>query len=90
MTEDVRGKHAVLVLAADTPAGGRGLFQQLGALRNAGAASILVTSAVDDADWDAAARRAFAPSVSKGWGEAGGGRRGPSIVPGVGHGGIAH
>jgi hypothetical protein len=75
LSRALSGKHAVLILGADAPAG-RGLFQQIGALRSAGAASVLVTSNSSDADWEANTRRAFAPSVSKGWGEAGGGRGG--------------
>ena len=42
--EGVRGKHAVVVLAEEAPGLNRGLFQLVVGLRNAGAASVLVTN----------------------------------------------
>jgi len=69
----VRGNHVVLVLSADATGVDREIFQTLGALRNAGAVSVMVTNPVGDDRWEAGARRSLRPSVSKGWGGADGG-----------------
>jgi hypothetical protein len=66
----VRGKHAVVVLGAESSGSGRGIFRLLVGLRNAGAASVIVTSSAADAVWEAVATRALRPSVRKGWGDA--------------------
>jgi len=66
----VRGKHAVVVLGAESFGSGRGIFRLLVGLRNAGAASVIVTSSAADAVWEAVATRALRPSVRKGWGPA--------------------
>lgn len=66
---DVRGKHVVIVREAGATDLGRNLFQLVGSLRGAGAASVLVTSGAASGVWATAGTRAFAPSVSKGWGE---------------------
>lgn len=66
----VRGKHAFVVLGAESSGSGRGIFRLLVGLRNAGAASVIVTSSAADAVWEAVATRALRPSVRKGWGPA--------------------
>lgn len=66
----VRGKHAVVVLGTESSGSGRGIFRLLVGLRNAGAASVIVTSSAADAVWEAVATRALRPSVRKGWGDA--------------------
>ena len=79
----VRGRHAVLVRGPGADRVDREALQLAGALRSAGALSVLVTNHEDDAEWEAGAARAFRPSVSKGWevdGGAGGGR-GPGFAP---------
>lgn len=65
----IRGNHVVVVLAADAPGVDRTLFQMLGAIRNAGAASVMVTNSTPDQRWAAQAGRALQPTVTKGWGE---------------------
>jgi hypothetical protein len=67
----LRGNHVVVVLAADAPGVDRTLFQMLGAIRNAGAASVMVTNSTADDRWDAQAGRSLKPTVTKGWGESG-------------------
>lgn len=65
----IRGNHVVVVLAADAPGVDQSLFRMLGAIRNAGAASIMVTNSTADDRWSAQARRSLQPTVTKGWGE---------------------
>ena len=67
------GKHVILIVAANADGASR---QMLGALRASGALSVTVTSGAEDDDWDAAASRAFRPSVQKGWTEEGNGGNG--------------
>ncbi|HET9949643.1 MAG TPA: M28 family peptidase [Longimicrobiales bacterium] len=63
----VRGKHAVLVLAAGAPGPTQADQRVMAALRSAGAASVLVTSAAADDSWSASASRILEPSLSRGW-----------------------
>jgi len=63
----VREQHAVLVLAANQSVD-QDVFRVLGAIRNAGAASVLVTNPAGDAQWAAEAARALRPDVAQGWG----------------------
>lgn len=63
----VRGQHAVLVLAPGAAGVDQNALGLVRAIRNAGAASVLVTVDPDDALWDTNARRALLPSVQKGW-----------------------
>lgn len=63
----IEGRHVVLVLAADAPGVDRSIFGLVSELRQAGAASVLVTNSTGDERWEANARRSMAPSVSKGW-----------------------
>ena len=79
--EGVRGKHAVVVLAADAPGLNRGLFQLVVGLRNAGAASVLITNSTEDGRWAANAARTLEPSVSKGWEDTPGAQGGSSFRP---------
>jgi hypothetical protein len=62
----VRGQHAVLVLAANEAAD-QDVFRVLGQVRNAGAASVLVTNPAGNAQWAAEAARALRPEVEPGW-----------------------
>lgn len=62
----VRGLHAVLVLGANASVD-QEVFRLLGTIRNAGAASVLVTSAAGDAVWAAETARALRPDVAQGW-----------------------
>ncbi|MEQ1857692.1 MAG: M28 family peptidase [Longimicrobiales bacterium] len=71
----VRGQHAVLVLAANA-AVDQDIFRVLGAIRNAGAASVMVTNPAGDAQWAAEAARALRPDVAQGWGA-----QSPTAVP---------
>lgn len=66
---DVRGKHVVIV--ASNPSGrvDRSAQQYVTAAQNAGALSVLLSNPLPDASWTTAARRAFRPSVTKGWGD---------------------
>jgi hypothetical protein len=77
----VRGKHAVLILAANATGVDRGLFQLIFGMANAGAASVLVTNGTDDVRWEANATRSLRPSVSKGWGEATDGGGSSAFLP---------
>jgi hypothetical protein len=63
----VRAQHAVLVLPANAPGVDQEALRYAMTLRNAGAASVLVTSNADDEDWSANAVRALEPGVAKGW-----------------------
>ncbi|HUP53724.1 MAG TPA: M28 family peptidase [Longimicrobiales bacterium] len=63
----VRAQHAVLVLPANAPGVDQEALRYAMTLRNAGAASVLVTSNADDASWSADAVRALEPSVARGW-----------------------
>jgi len=65
----VRGQHAVLVLAANASVD-QDVFRVLGTIRNAGAASVLVTNPAGDLQWTAEAERALRPDVAQGWGMA--------------------
>ncbi|MDA0328695.1 MAG: M20/M25/M40 family metallo-hydrolase [Gemmatimonadetes bacterium] len=67
---EVRDKHVVIVREAGATELGRSLFPLLGSLRSAEVASVLVTSGAESGAWAASGARAFAPSVSKGWGDA--------------------
>jgi Peptidase family M28 len=67
LAAEVRGKHAVLVLAADARGIDRSLFRIILGMRNAGAASVLITNSTGDARWAVNAARALRPAVSKGW-----------------------
>ncbi len=69
LAEEVRGRHAVIVLAEDASGLDRTLFQLVSAVRNAGARSVSVTNSTDNARWTADAKRSLRPAVSKGWGE---------------------
>ncbi len=63
----VDGRHVAVVLPRDAAGGDRQAFGFLNAIRQAGAASVLVTNSSDDGQWAAAARRSMSPPVSKGW-----------------------
>jgi len=63
----VRDQHAVLVLGAGQ-AVDQNVFRVLSSIRNAGAASVLVTSPAGDAQWAGQAERALRPDVAQGWG----------------------
>jgi hypothetical protein len=63
----VRAQHAVLVLPANAPGVDQEALRYALTLRNAGAASVLVTSNADDASWSANAARSVEPSVARGW-----------------------
>lgn len=65
----VRGKHVIVVLAANAPGVDQSLFRMLGAIRNAGAASVMVTNSTDDDRWAAQRDRSMRPTVAKGWGD---------------------
>jgi hypothetical protein len=65
----VRDQHAVLVLAANA-AVDQEVFRVVGQIRNAGAASVLVTNPAGDDRWAAEAERALRPDVAQGWGRA--------------------
>lgn len=67
--DNVRGKHAVVVLAEDAPGLDRSLFRLIVGIRNAGALSVLITNSTEDARWAANATRTLRPAVSKGWGD---------------------
>jgi hypothetical protein len=71
----VRGRHAILVLAANATVD-QDVFRVLGSIRNAGAASVLVTNPAGDAQWAGEAERALRPDVAQGWGVSA-----PSAVP---------
>jgi hypothetical protein len=69
----INGKHVAVLVSAEQASQNRQLFQIVGGLRGAGAASVLVTSPLSDEQWAGNARRALQPSVSKGWLTEGGG-----------------
>lgn len=64
----IDGRHVAVVLPRDVAGVDRQMFGFLNALRQAGAASVLVTNSSDDDQWAANALRSLSPSVSKGWG----------------------
>jgi Zn-dependent M28 family amino/carboxypeptidase len=66
----VRGQHAVLVLSASVSGVDQEALRSAITLRNAGAASVLVTTGANDAAWAATAARAFEASVARGWDDA--------------------
>jgi hypothetical protein len=61
----VRGQHAVYVLPAGSPGVDQNVYRMLLSIRNAGAASVLVTSPASDAVWSGDATRAMRPSVAQ-------------------------
>lgn len=63
----IEGRHVAVVLASNAAGVDRGMFGFLNELRQAGAASVLVSNSTDDDRWAANARRSMSPSVSKGW-----------------------
>ena len=65
----VRRQHVVLVLPASAAGVDQASLGQALTLRNAGAASVLVTSSARDAEWAEAAARAMQPSVAQASGE---------------------
>lgn len=67
----VRGQHAVLVLGRGTRGVDQSVLRLLLTIRNAGAASVFVTTDQDDVGWAASAARALRPAVGKGWGPTG-------------------
>jgi hypothetical protein len=73
----VRAQHAVLVLPAAAPGLDQEAFRSAVTLRNAGAASVLVTTGAGAAAWSAQADRALRPDVAKGWQPSGGTGAGP-------------
>lgn len=68
-------RHALVVAPGDAPPSMREVFNLLGAVRAAGALSLIVTSDLDDAAWRGQVGRAAEPLVRRP-GEEGGGRRG--------------
>ncbi|HSM59882.1 MAG TPA: hypothetical protein VK849_03750, partial [Longimicrobiales bacterium] len=68
-------RHALVVAPGDAPPSMREVFNLLGAVRAAGALSLIVTSDLDDAAWRGQVGRAAEPVVRRP-GEEGGGRRG--------------
>ena len=63
----VDGRHVAVVLGSNTPGIDRQAFGFLNSIRQAGAASVLVTNSMEGERWADNVRRAMAPSVSKGW-----------------------
>lgn len=63
----LEGRHVAVVLASDAAGVDRRMFGFLDELRQAGAASVLVSNSTDDDRWGANARRSMSPSVTKGW-----------------------
>jgi hypothetical protein len=61
----VRGRHAVYVLPSSSTGVDEGIYRTLLSIRNAGAASVLVTSPANDAVWAGDAARALRPSVAQ-------------------------
>jgi hypothetical protein len=61
----VRGRHAVYVLPSSSTGVDEGVYRTLLSIRNAGAASVLVTSPASDAVWGGDAARALRPSVAQ-------------------------
>ena len=61
----VRGHHAVYVLPAASPGVDDAVYRVLLSIRNAGAASVFVTSPANDAVWAGDAARALRPSVAQ-------------------------
>ncbi|MGE0158747.1 MAG: M28 family peptidase [Gemmatimonadales bacterium] len=61
----VRGRHAVFVLPSSSRGVDQDIYRMLLSIRNAGAASVLVTSPASDAVWAADAARALRPSVAQ-------------------------
>jgi Zn-dependent M28 family amino/carboxypeptidase len=68
----VRGQHAVLVLQQSAAGIDDASLRLALTLRNAGAASVLVTTSMRDADWASTAARSMQPTVEKGWEPVGG------------------
>lgn len=67
----VRGQHVVFVRGVGAQGVNQSVLRALLTIRNAGAASVLVTTDQDDASWAASAARALRPAVAKGWGPTG-------------------
>lgn len=63
----VRDKHAVVVFGEDEGTLNQSMFQRGIAVRNAGAASVLLTTSMDQAIWDGNAAQVLAPQVTRGW-----------------------
>lgn len=63
----VRDKHAVVVFGEDSGALNQSMFQRGIAIRNAGAASVLLTTSMNQAMWDGNAAQVLAPQVARGW-----------------------
>ena len=61
----VRGQHAIYVLPAGSPGVDDDTYRVLLSIRNAGAASVFVTSPANDAGWAGDAARALRPSVAQ-------------------------
>jgi hypothetical protein len=66
----VRGLHVVYVLPRDSEGVDQDIYRTLLSIRNAGAASVLVTSPANDAAWAGDAARALRPSVAQPGGSA--------------------
>jgi hypothetical protein len=61
----VRGHHAIYVLPEGSPGVDDDVYRVLLSIRNAGAASVFVTSPANDAVWSGDAARALRPSVAQ-------------------------
>lgn len=64
----IQGRHVAVVPGRNAAGTERQMYGFLNALRQAGAASVLVANSSSDEQWSRGVRRSLAPAVSKGWG----------------------